>query len=327
MTNISESTQWLLDSPPWVEYRTRIDLLGQPENSPEVIQARQVMLEDPQVKGLITELADWSGHPLKRHNDAALHLHKLVFLVDIGVKANDPGMKPVIDSILSHQSEEGAFQVFGTTYQKGGGGQNKWIWMLCDAPLVLYSLLKMGVNVDDKVQASIDHLTGYGRNNGWPCAISSHVGRTRGPGKKEDPCPYATLISLKALNELPEWRDSTSVNNGIDTLLQLWEQRKERRPYLFAMGTDFRKLKAPLIWYDILHILDVFTLYHQTLEDPRLKEMLNILREKADSQRRFTPESIWQAWSEWDFGQKKEPSPWITFLVHRILKRAGIPLE
>jgi hypothetical protein len=324
---LNETIDWLLNGPAWVEYRTRIDLLEQAEDSPEVIRSRQAMLEHPQVKSMVDELTGWSGHALKRHNDAALHLHKLVFLADIGVKATDPGMEPVVDSILSHQSEEGAFQVFGNTYQKGGGGQDKWIWMLCDAPLVLYSLLRMGVSVDDRLQEAIDHLTGYGRENGWPCAISPEVGRTRGPGKKEDPCPYATLIALKALDELPQWQESSEVKNGIDTMLTLWEQRKERRPFLFAMGTDFRKLKAPLIWYDILHVLDILTLSPQAIEDPRLKEMLDVILEKGDTQKRFTPESIWQAWSEWDFGQKQEPSTWITFLVHRILKRAGISIE
>jgi len=32
----------------------------------------------------------------------------------------------------------------------------------------------------------------------------------------------------------------------------LWEKRREQKHYLFAMGTDFNKLKAPLIWFDIL---------------------------------------------------------------------------
>jgi hypothetical protein len=27
------------------------------------------------------------------------------------------------------------------------------------------------------------------------------------------------------------------------------------------------------------------------------------------------------AWKEWDFGQKREPSPWLTLMVHRALKR------
>ena len=28
---------------------------------------------------------------------------------------------------------------------------------------------------------------------------------------------------------------------------------------MFFMGTDFRKLKVPLVWYDLLHVLDVLS--------------------------------------------------------------------
>jgi hypothetical protein len=327
MMDISEPIQWLLDSFPWVEYRTRVDLLEQPEDSPEVIQARQAMMDHPMVISMVNELTGWPGHSLKRHNDAAHMIHKLVFLADIGVQAGDPGMNKIIDRISEHRSDEGLFKVLANTPRSfGGSGEDEWVWMLCDTPSVLYSLIKMQANVPH-IQDAVTHLAVYGRDNGWPCAVSAEMGRFKGPGRRDDPCPYATLISLKALHELPEWRNSNEIKNGIDTILTLWEQRKERRPYLFAMGTDFRKLKAPLIWYDILHVLDVLTLFPRALEDPRLNAMLDIIREKADSQKRFTAESIWKAWGEWDFGQKKEPSSWITFLVYRILKRAGLSLD
>jgi hypothetical protein len=39
------------------------------------------------------------------------------------------------------------------------------------------------------------------------------------------------------------------------------------------------------------------------------------------------PESVWQAWQDWEFGQKREPSRWVTFLVLRINKRLGLAVE
>ena len=327
MMNISESIQWLLDGPPWIEYRTRVDLLEQPEDAAEVTLARQAMLAHPQVKSMITGLADWPGHALKRHNDATHMIHKLVFLADIGVKAGDRGMDRVIDRISEHRSDEGAFKILANTPRSfGGSGEDEWVWMLCDTPSVLYALIKMKADTP-LLKDAATHLAEYGRDNGWPCAVSPEMGRFKGPGRRDDPCPFATLISLKALYQFPEWRDSGVVNKGINVLLTLWEQRKERRPYLFAMGTDFRKLKAPLIWYDILHVMDVLTLFPRALEEDRLKEMLETIRGKVDPQKRCTAESIWKAWGEWDFGQKKEPSPWITFLVYRILKRVGKKIE
>jgi len=112
---------------------------------------------------------------------------------------------------------------------------------------------------------------------------------------------------------------------GVESLLQLWEQRKERRPYLFAMGTDFAKLKAPMVWYDILHVLEVLTQFRRFRQDKRLLEMVDILKTKADTEGRFTDESVWKAGSNWEFGQKKSPSFWLTFQAHRILNRMSEP--
>ena len=87
------------------------------------------------------------------------------------------------------------------------------------------------------------------------------------------------------------------------------------------MGTDFKKIKAPMIWYDILHITEVLSQIDRIQKDERFLEMIEILRMKSDSSGLYKAESVWRAFKEWDFGQKRESSPWITFLVYRILKR------
>ena len=52
--------------------------------------------------------------------------------------------------------------------------------------------------------------------------------------------------------------------------------------------------------------------------------MVGLLKSKADDQGRFTLESVWTAWKDWEFGQKKEPSRWLTLLAWRILGRLGL---
>jgi hypothetical protein len=87
------------------------------------------------------------------------------------------------------------------------------------------------------------------------------------------------------------------------------------------MGTDFRKLKAPFVWYDILHVLEVLSQFTWLRKDARLLQMLAILKSKMDEEGRFTPESVWTAWKDWEFGQKKTPSRWLTLLAWRIIGR------
>lgn len=48
----AKTIAWLLQGEPWIEYRTRLDPLGQSESDPEVRAARKAMLADPKIKSL-----------------------------------------------------------------------------------------------------------------------------------------------------------------------------------------------------------------------------------------------------------------------------------
>lgn len=315
---------WLLEGEPWVEYGTRVDLLHEPEDSTKVVAARQAMVAHPKVRSLLAELAAWPGPPLKRHNDASHLLHKLAFVADLGLCVADPGVDMIVERVLAHQSAEGPFQVMvNISPRYGGSGEDEGDWALCDAPLVVYALSKLGVGDDTRVQGAVDYLASLVRDEGWLCRGALERGKFRGPGRKTDLCPYANLLMLKLLTQVPAWRDSDAARIGVEAALDLWTSRKERRPYLFAMGTHFNRLKAPLIWYDILHVLDVLTQFPWVRDDDRLQEMVRLVVEKVDTNGCFTPESVWTAWKGWDFGQKREPSRWLTFLVCRMLGRVS----
>lgn len=313
---------WLLEGEPFIEYRTRLDLLGQSEQDAEVRAAREKMLADPRVQALIEELNQHPWAVIASHKSAGQPFHKLTFLADLGLKASDPGMDGIIGHILEHQSIEGPFQLSTNIPEHfGGSGQDQWAWALCDAPLLVYALVKFGLEQDPVVQRAVDYLTGLVRDNGWPCAVSPELGSWRGPGRREDPCPFATLAMLKLLAASAGTRESRAAHAGAAVMLALWEQSALRHPYIFYMGTDFRKLKAPFIWYDLLHVLEVLTQFSAFRQDARLLEMAQLLEAKADAQGRFTIESVWMAWKDWEFGQKKASSRWATFLAWRILKR------
>lgn len=325
---MNDVVSWLLDGDPWVEYRTRVDLLHQTEDAPAVVAARQAMVTHQKVQDLLAELADWPGQPLKRHNDAKHVLHKLAFVADLGLCVTDSSVGVIVERILSHQAAEGPFQVLANIpIRFGGSGQDEFNWMLCDAPLIVYALAKLGLADDDRVQLAARYIAGLVRENGWPCAAAPEMGKFHGPGNRSDPCPYANLIMLRALAQFPAWHDSDATRAGVEAALDLWTVRKECRPYLFAMGTHFNRLKAPLIWYDILHVLDVLTQFPWACDDARLQEMVRLVVEKADVDGRFKPESVWMAWKGWGFGQKRKPSRWLTLLVCRMLGRLSILSE
>lgn len=316
---------WLLDGPPFIQYRTFIDLLHQPENKTDVVKARKAMVEQPEIRSLLTSIQDWPGNVLSSHKSANQSFHTLNFLADIGFKADDPQLDGIITKILQSASPLGPFSLpmnIGAAH--GGTGENASGWALCDAPNLLYALINFGLEESAQVKQAQNYLVNLIQPFGWPCAVSPELGNFRGPGKKTEPCPYANLAMLKVLALTSEGLIMPAAKTGIETLLTLWQNRRDSHPYIFYMGTDFCKLKAPLIWYDLLHVLDVLSRFPGVSQDSRFQEMLKIAVGKMTRDGTFIPESIYNPYKDWDFGQKKNPSRWITFLMYRIMQRTEL---
>jgi hypothetical protein len=316
---------WLLQGDPWTEYRTRLDLLGQLPGDPDVQEARKCMISHPRIRTILESLINWPGPVVNGHKNAGLFIHLLPFMAEIGISKEDEPIPQVISKILDLASVEGPFGVkMNIPVHFGGTGTDTPAWALCDAPRIVYALAKLGLAYDEKVMRARDYLLGIGRENGFPCKVSKELGKFRGPGRKDDPCPYATLIMLEIMGSYNDFRMSAIARDSAESLLGIWENSRTSHPYMFFMGTDFRKLKAPLVWFDILHVAETLSAFPFVFRDPRFIQMLEVLESKATPEGKFIPESVWKYWSDWEFGQKKEASRWITFLVWRILKRAGI---
>jgi hypothetical protein len=312
--------RWLLDSAePWTRYRALRDLLDRPEDDAEVAAARAAMLAHPAVQRLIDQAASWPGRPILRHNDAGHPLYALSTLADFGLRAGDPGLDRATAAVLAHRAADGALQsVLNVAPAFGGTGEDTWSWVLCDAPTLLYALLALGVEQEAGVQAAVTHLVNGADEAGWGCRCGPELGRFRGPGRKTDPCPIANVYALKALSLVPEQLDGPATRQGAEMLLSHWEHRGEIKFYLFGVGSDYAKLKYPFVWYDILHVTDVLSRYPFLHADPRFGEMVAAVTAQADADGRYTAGSMYRAWKGWSFADKKEPSPWLTFLALRV---------
>jgi hypothetical protein len=321
-----DSVQWLLEAgEPWTRYRTLVDLLDRSEQDSEVVDARSEMVEHPMVQAMISDAGTWPGYPLKRHNDANHPLYKFSTLADFGIRMDDPGMRAGLEAVMFHQSGEGPFQVLVNIPKTfGGTDEDMWAWIACDSPTMLYALISMGLGEDLHVLQAMDYLIGLVEENGWRCCAAPELGKFRGPGRKDDPCPIVNVYMLKAMSLRHDLEGSRAADVGLEMLLEHWEKQTDRKIYLFGIGTDFRKLKYPFVWYDILHVVDVLSRFPQVHKDPRFMEMVKTISNQADDEGHYTAKSMYQAWKDWSFANKKEPSPWLTFLVLRILKRIDL---
>jgi len=313
--NQTESlTAYVESSLPYVAYGAARAL-----GDPRTAEFKSRMYADDRVCAIVDELYGWPGPALSSHKSARQFFHKLAFLADIGVGIDHPGMPAVIGMVLEHRDVNGIPLLPLTVSEAhGGSGGKDWAWALCDAPTTLYSLVTMGcrdAGIDSAVAALAGLRQGDGQGGAWGCVVSEKLGSWRGPGKKSDPCPYATLVMLKLLLAHDPERWANPIAAGSSRLLELWKNSREEHPYIFYMGTDFRKLKLPFIWYDIMHALEVLRHVPLARADPAFAEMLGIVGGKELQDGGYVPESAYQEWKDWDFGQKKAPSEWLGLRV------------
>ncbi len=328
---------------PWVAYRAAIDLEGLDPASPEAIKLRLAMEETPQLATLLADVSGWPGTVLNSHRSASQTFHALSFLAELGVSPEHPSVARAITSIMGKLGDDSLPRLpmnYPTNF--GGPGTELWCWALCDAPVILKALVSFGLGDDARIIRGLETILGLAKPFGWPCAVAPELGNFRGPGRKDEPCPYANLVSLDlvaacietseregtgsvgtgSVGSEPSLADHPAVRIGIEALLDCWEHSRGKHPYMFHAGTDFRKLKAPFIWYDILHVADTLSRFPVARGDKRLGDMISVMHDKRQPDGSYIPESVYQPYKEWDFGQKKKPSPWIGFLVARIDNRS-----
>ena len=78
------------------------------------------------------------------------------------------------------------------------------------------------------------------------------------------------------------------------------------------------------MWYDLVSVADVLIRFEAVKSDARFIEMLDMIKSKQDNNGLYTPEAVYQKCKGWDFGQKKVPSSYLTYLCYRIIEMGNI---
>jgi hypothetical protein len=248
-------------------------------------------------------------------------LNVLQFIID-----NDLGKENDL-SLLNEVIIENEFCVnVNIPVSFGGTGECAKTWMMCDYPLTIYTSINLNNGlITENHKMAIEKIVSQMKPNGWRCSNKGNIGKFRGPGRKEDECPIATLNVLKLLTITNENEYKESKEVAIKTILDLWKRRTERKPYLFGMGTDFKKIKYPMIWYDILNVVNVLSYFPIAVKSKEFMEMYKIITDKV-SENGYVPESVYQYWKGYDFGQKKNESIYIKTVIENIEKRIRLTI-
>ena len=320
---------WLLSSgEPWVRYNTLVDLVGAGPSDPEARSAYRALQDHPRTAALIEALDPWpQPQPLKRAYDPKDSLWKLQTLADFGLRRDDERIAALAERVFAAQAEDGGFL--------HGGFDHTHSWdarpYICIAHVMTYALARFGYarltqdgspDGDPRLERAYDQLLAWQRlDGGW------HPNRLNLPGEKgetEPSCPFGTQNVLRALSAHPILRESKAAQRGAGYLLECWKRRAEpHRPVGFGIGSDWGKVTYPFVQYGLLKTVDTLAQLPALAGESRFRELVGVLESKRGEDGLWRAESASKAWSEFDFGQKKAPSPWITFLAERAIARAG----
>jgi hypothetical protein len=307
--------KWLLTGEPWTAYSILTELLDKNENEEHIETTKIAIKKHPLIEKIFKNQNQdgYWGKPKDIHTwwpkkDTTFWL--LPVLADFGFTVQDNRIARACEYVLSTQLQSGGFGWDPPT--KTGD---------CHSAIIIESLARLGLLQDARVQRAYKWLIKRQRlDGGFWCKDTGQIG---GPREKEPSCAMAAMFVLAAIAQNPELHNSEIAKKGVDFLFECWEKRGKIR---FAghdsqIGTDWDRLKYPFTDYKILKFLDVLSQFDYARRRLRESEMLDVLLSKQDEEGRFTPESIVKMWSDFDFGQKEQPSRWVTFLALRILKR------
>lgn len=321
MPEKEEITSWLLKSKePWVVLNARLDLLGETEDEPEVKAAYQALKKNEMVGELLDDLKIWpSAQPLGRAYDPKDAPWKLSMLADFGLKRDDKRVASLADKVFANQAVGPAPPGF-----LHGGFDHTKSWdkrpYVCITHVMTYALARFGYLGDARLDKAYEYIETWQRlDGGWHPTEACLPGAAR---EDEPSCPFGTVNVLRAVAANPALRKSKTANRGVENILNSWKRRKEPyRPVGFGMGTTFGRLQYPFVQHQLLKTVDTLSNFPAALGDKRFAEMLEVVTEKHTDEGLFKPEGINKPYAEFDFGQKKVASPWITFLVTRTRQR------
>jgi hypothetical protein len=311
--NLSKETRaWLLAAPePYIRYQAQRLL------APDT--ADGALLDgDPFIRGNLRILSDWRKDVLSRHDKPDLFIHRLAMVADLGVTRDTAGAKPLVEDLLDNIAADGTFRLNIMIPQAfGGSGKSHPDWIICDFPVVVYALIRMA-GKDERIRPAINQLIRLAGETFYACCGS--IPKFKGPGPKNGMCPYANLLVARALAADSAGRRSSEAGLAANAVLDHWTHRKTKKPFLFGMGTDFLKLKFPMVWYNLLHVVSALKNISGVAEDARYLTLAGLLRRKLDGAGRATPESIYLVYKSEEWSDKKKPSRLMTVLVHQALR-------
>ena len=316
---------WLLEGDPSLRYFTLTELLGAAPDDPEVAAARGAIMREGAVPRILAAQGA-GGHFGERDRYYTAKytgtVWQLLILAELGADGADERVRAGCEAIMrdAQDPESGGFSTGRS--KKAGGGLHSMV-IPCLTGNLTFSLIRLGMLDDPRVQRAVDWITTYQRFDdaegeaptGWPYQpLEMCWGRHT--------CHMGAVKALKALAEVPPERRSPAaqrtLSDGAEFLLRHHVHRRSH-----DLGRDskpgWRRFGFPLMYQtDVLEILGILT--RLGYRDERLREALDLVASKADADGRWKLQSTFNGRFVVDIETKGQPSRWITLRALEVLR-------
>ena len=319
-----DRTEWLLEPGyPSVRYWALKDLLDLEEDAPDVVAARDSIMESPAVAAVLGAMNPegyWMNQDDMYLPKYTASTHQLLILAELGARRT-PMIERAVEHIFRFQRNSGHFLTKLPKTERGRDSQVKD--GCCFDGNILYYLIYFGYLDDPRTQRTLDFQVEYHDYDdaGWRCRAYP----INPDGVFPVNCYMGAAKVLKALSHIPEERRSPEINRIIQREV---ENILTNNIYQYLRNPDgTRKDKAgwkrfgfPLFYQtDALEVLD--TLTRLGVRDPRMKPSLDLVLDAQQRDGAWLLKDTFNGKMIVDIEEKHRPSKWITLRAMRVLKR------
>ena len=323
---------WLLEPDPdnpGVRYFALTNLLDRPADDPEVVAARQAIMESGPVPAILAEqhIEGYWVKPGPGYNPKYRStVWSVIFLAQLGADGNDPCVRAGCEYILTHSlASSGGFSATGSP----SGA------ILCLVGNLCAALLDLGWLGDERLDRALDWLAraitgeGFAPAEDQKAPLRYYKSGTSGPGfacaaNNRLPCAWGAVKAMLAFGKLPKGARTPTIEAAIETGVEFLLSRDPAVADYPAGWSDkpsrsWFKFGFPLFYVtDVLQNLEALTSLGVG-SDPRLKSALELVLSKQD---RWKMEYTYNSKTWADIEEKGQPSKWVTLRALRVLKGA-----
>ena len=317
---------------PGVRYLALRDLLGLPLDDPELILARATAHSSGPIAEVLAHMhpdgywvAPGSGYNPKYRST----VWAIILLAELGTRVEQDERINRACTYLLDQALAPGGQFASATTPSGTADclQGNLCWSLlelgCDDPRLEMALEWMARSVTGEGVALLSDKSAPIRYYAGKCGPLFACG-----ANDKLSCAWGGAKVMLAFSRLPVERRTrlieTAIQAGVDFFLGVDpDSAAYPNGYASKPSGNWWKFGFPVFYItDILQIVEALVALGYG-DDPRMANALTLIRDKQDDQGRWSLEYHYTCKTWVNFGEPRQPNPWVTLRAVRALKGAG----